>query len=80
MRGILARYGPGKPFRHLWWLLLIFNTTVFSQQVFWGKVTNREGVSLVGATVSVNGTNNIAATDSAGVFTLTATSNNDFIP
>lgn len=76
MRSIPARYGPPKPFRHLLWLLLIFSTTVFSQQVFRGKVTNREGVRLVGATVTLNGTNNIILTDSAGQFNINASAGN----
>jgi TonB-linked SusC/RagA family outer membrane protein len=60
--------------RVLFVLFILLSQVVFGQQVFKGNVTDEANVPLVGATVSIKGTETATLTNSNGEYTLTSQS------
>lgn len=56
--------------------LIFFSAPLFSQHIFKGNVTGRDGMPLAGANVGIKGTNNFVLTDSLGHFKITANPGN----
>ena len=54
--------------------LFFFTLTTFAQQTITGKITDNNGAPLAGVSVKVKGTTRGVATNSAGTFSIQATS------